>query len=113
MRRRVRALILMAMALAAGSGCARAMIVETDRQALASIEVRNETGVTMIVSYDGAATTRATLGAVTSGATERFIITLPAGTEIRVSGVSENGARISGPHSVTLQSGSTARVTLR
>jgi hypothetical protein len=94
------------------AACARAATVTTDRASLAAIEVRNDSGVTMIVAYE-ADGPRATLGAVTAGSAERFIIALPAGTSIRVFGTSETGARSSGPHALTLQAGTTQRVTLR
>jgi hypothetical protein len=107
----LRVSLLAAIALS-GTGCARAMVVESDRSALAAIEVRNESGVAMIVSYETGGP-RATLGSVPAGGTERFIITLPVGSAIRIHGVSESGGRASGPHPVTLQAGVTQRVTLR
>jgi hypothetical protein len=100
-------------ALWVAAACARPMVVETDRAALAAVQVYNESGVTMIVSYEGPDNTRATLGAVPPGGSERFIITLPAGSSVRVIGTSQGGERISGPHVVTLHSGATQRVTLR
>jgi hypothetical protein len=38
-------------ALWVAAACARPMVVETDRAALAAVQVYNESGVTMIVSY--------------------------------------------------------------
>jgi hypothetical protein len=105
--------LLLLLAVWTGAACARAVTVETDRAALAAIEVYNQSGVSMIVAYDVTGAGRATLGAVPPGGTERFIITLPAGSEIRVFGTSEGGGRISGPHPVTLQGGATQRITLR
>jgi hypothetical protein len=110
--RLVRSLLLL-VAVWIGAACARAVTVETDRTALAAIEVYNQAGVAMIVAYDVTGAGRATLGSVLPGSTERFIITLPAGSEIRVFGTSEGGGRISGPHLVTLQGGATQRITLR
>ena len=98
---------------AVGTGCTRPVIVETDRAQLAAVEVHNESGVTMIVAYEAETGSRATLGAIPPGRSERFIITLPAGSPIRVFGTSEGGGRVSGPHAVTLQAGATQRVTLR
>jgi hypothetical protein len=110
--RRTLLIPLLAMLALFSSGCARAMVVESDRSALAAVEVRNESGVAMIVSYESGGP-RATLGSVAAGGTERFIITLPVGSAIRIHGVSESGGRASGPHPVTLQAGVTQRVTLR
>jgi len=111
-RFRVRnAALLMAIIILA-AGCTRPMVVGTDRDQLAAVEIRNETGVAMIVSYESDGP-RATLGSVMPGATERFIVTLPPGSTIRVHAVSETGGRTSGPHPVTLQSGTTQRITLR
>src|SRR5690606_11567207 len=66
----------------------------------------------MIVSYQNAAGRRAILGSVTAGARERFIVTLTAGSTIRIFGEHEDG-RTSGPYEVVLQPGPTQQVTLR
>jgi hypothetical protein len=94
------------------SGCARALDIGTDAATTAAIEVLNETGTTMIVEYSAGAA-RATLGAVAPRATERFIITMPAGTTIAVSARNEAGTRTAGPYSVTLVAGATQSITLR
>jgi hypothetical protein len=94
------------------TACARPVLVETDPAAAAAIEVVNQTGTTMIVEYQ-AGQTRATLGAVADGGTERFIITLPPGTVITVTGRNDAGTRAAGPYTLTLERGTTQRVTLR
>jgi hypothetical protein len=102
--------VLLSLLMAAG--CARAIEISTDPAAASAIEVTNQTGTTMIVEYQAGAA-RATLGAVTPGGTERFIITLPSGTAISVTARNDAGTRTSGPYSVTLHAGETQRITLR
>lgn len=89
------------------AGCVRAIDVGTaDARTSYSVEVRNETGIAMIVRYnDGRAD--ALLGSVSAGASERFIIASPATTTISITGTSEAGDRRSGPHSVVLGTGTT------
>ena len=110
MRRRDALLVLLAIVLAS---CTRAIAVQSgDPNRAYSIEVTNETGVTMIVSYnDGRGD--ATLGTVDPGRTERFIIASPASTSVAIRGAAASGGRTSGPYTVSLTAGSTARATLR
>jgi hypothetical protein len=100
--RRVRLLFAMATFALLTTGCARAVEVgSADPRLNYSIDVRNETTVAMIVSYnDGRGD--ALLGLVEPGRVERFIIASPATTGITVTGVAESGGRTSGPHAVTL-----------
>lgn len=83
-------------------GCARAVAVgSADPSLNYSIDVRNDAGVSMIVSYnDGRGD--ALLGTVQPGRQERFIIASPATNSITVTGTSQTGTRRSGPHAVTL-----------
>lgn len=97
----------MLLVLFAVPGCARAIDVgSADARTTFSVEVRNETGIAMIVRYnDGRAD--ALLGSVAAGASERFIIASPAITTISITGTAETGDRRSGPHSVVLGAGTT------
>jgi uncharacterized lipoprotein YajG len=95
------------------AGCARGMSVESASPGESySISVENLTGVTMVVTYtDGRGD--ATLGTVNAGATERFIISAPSTSTIRVQGAAISGGRRSGPYTVTLAQGATHTVRLR
>jgi hypothetical protein len=95
------------------TGCARAVAVQSgDPTRSFSIEITNETGVSMVASYnDGRGD--ATLGTVAAGRTERYIIASPASTSVSIRGVATSGGRTSGPYTVALTAGSTARVALR
>jgi hypothetical protein len=95
------------------TGCSRGMSVGSPAPAETfSISVQNQTGVTMVVSYnDGRGD--AILGTVDAGGTERFIIAAPAVQTITVRGAATSGSRSSGPHSVTLVAGTTQTVRLR
>lgn len=107
----LRLLALLVLASTSGA-CARAIDISTDPASVSAIEVTNQTGTTMIVEYQAGAA-RATLGAVIHGGTERFIITVPAGTAISVSARNDAGTRTAGPFHVTLRAGETERITLR
>jgi uncharacterized lipoprotein YajG len=102
---------LIVLALVALSGCARAMSVESPAETF-SISVQNQTGVTMVVSYnDGRGD--AILGTVSAGGTERFIIAAPAVQTVTVRGVAASGTRTAGPYSVTLVAGTPQTVRLQ
>ena len=110
MLRRAALLLILA---AVAAGCSRAIAVQSgDPTRSFSVEVTNETGVSMVVSYnDGRGD--AILGTVASGRTERYIIASPANTSVAIRGAATSGTRSAGPYTVSLTSGSTARVTLR
>lgn len=110
MLRRAAILLLLS---GAAAGCARAVAVQSgDPTRSFSIEITNETGVSMVVSYnDGRGD--AILGTVAAGRTERYIIASPANTSVAIRGAAASGSRSSGPYTVSLTAGSTARVTLR
>ena len=110
MRRRAALLLILSVALA---GCSRAVAVQSgDPTRSFSIEITNETGTAMVVSYnDGRGD--ATLGTVAAGRTERYIIASPANNSVAIRGVATSGGRTAGPYTVSLTAGSTARVSLR
>ncbi|HUF50606.1 MAG TPA: hypothetical protein VMN60_07235 [Longimicrobiales bacterium] len=110
MRRPLASLLFACMAVAA---CARTVAIQSgDSTRNYSIEITNETGVAMIVSYnDGRGD--ALLGTIAASRTERFIVAAPAATTISVRAVATAGGQTSGPHSVTLTAGASARLTLR
>lgn len=109
MRRAGRLLALLA--LTALAAC-RPVAVSSDPRPTYSIEVRNETGVALIVSYnDGRGD--AILGTVSASGTERFIIAAPQTTSITVRGISENRSRTAGPIQVQLVAGVPQPVRLR
>lgn len=100
---------LLALAL---TGCARAVEVGSAEPGRTyRIEVRNETGVAMIVRYDDGRG-RALLGTVPAERTEYFTIASPASEHVEVIGTSESGARTAGPYPVVLSSSRTL-ITLR
>ena len=93
------------------SSC-RTVSVSSDPSPTYSINVANETGVAMIVSYnDGRGD--AVLGTVPANRTERFIIAAPRNTSVTVRAVSENGSRSAGPYTVSLVAGTAQSVRLR
>ena len=95
------------------AACARAIAVQSgNANTTYSIEVANQTGVSMVVSYnDGRGD--AILGTVAAGRTERYIIASPAATTVSIRGVATSGSRTAGPYSVSLNAGSSVTVTLR
>jgi hypothetical protein len=109
-RRRAALLLLLSVLF---TGCARAIAIDSgDPTRSFSIEITNETGTPMVVSYnDGRGD--ATLGTVAAGRTERYIIASPASTSVAIRGVATSGGRTVGPYTVALTAGSTARVSLR
>ena len=111
--RRSLLLLTLTVALFGLAGCARGMSVGSSTPAETfSISVQNTTGVTMVVTYDDGRGD-AMLGTVNAGATERFIIAAPATQTISVRGEAVSGSRRSGPHAVTLVSGTTQTIRLR
>ena len=110
MRRRAALLLILAVLI---PGCSRAVAVQSgDPTRSFSIEITNETGTAMVVSYnDGRGD--ATLGTVAAGRTERYIIASPATNSVAIRGVATSGSRTAGPYTVSLTAGSTARVSLR
>jgi hypothetical protein len=95
----------------ATSGCARNIAVQPPRPTFA-IEVHNTFDVDMLVSYDAGGGIRA-LGAVTPGATERFVIAVPEAVPIQVTARSSDGGRLAGPFNVSLAADVTRTVILR
>jgi len=93
------------------SGCARNIAVQPPRPTFA-IEVHNTFDVDMLVSYDAGGGIRA-LGAVTPGATERFVIAVPEAVPIQVTARSSDGGIVAGPFNVSLAADVTQTVTLR
>ena len=100
-------LVLLAVVLA---GCARAVSVGNTPGPVYAISVTNSGTTELIVSYDDGAGAKA-LGAVRSGATERFVIAAPARTTVQVFG--RAGGQSTQPVSVQLVAGQTIPVTLR
>jgi hypothetical protein len=92
-------------------GCARNIAVQPPRPTFA-IEVHNTFDVDMLVSYDAGGGIRA-LGAVTPGATERFVIAVPEAVPIQVTARSSDGSVVAGPFNVSLAPDVTRTVTLR
>ena len=94
------------------TGCARSVQIGSDPGPAFAVEVRNGLSEDMIVSYDDGGGAR-TLGTVTAGASERFIIAAPARQNITITGRNNAGTRTAGPYNVQLVSGDTPVVSLR
>jgi uncharacterized lipoprotein YajG len=108
LRRCIPLLLLLVLA-----GCARGMEIGSPSPAdTFSIDVENSTGVTMVVTYDDGRGT-ATLGTVSAGRTERFIIAAPANLSVTVRGEAISRTRRAGPYRVTLVAGTPQIVRLR
>jgi hypothetical protein len=86
--------------------------VASDPRPTYSIEVTNESGTAMIVSYnDGRGD--AILGTVTAGGTERFIIASPQSPAVTVTATNEARTHTLGPYSVRLVAGVPQPVRLK
>ena len=111
-RRAVRAgLLLVALAfLPLQPSCIRPVSVGSPRPTY-SIDVHNALDVDMLVSYDAGSGARA-LGAVTPGATERFVIAVLEPGPITVTARSGDGSRTSGPWEAVLGPAATPRIIL-
>jgi hypothetical protein len=105
-----RLLALLLVALASG-GCARALAVESEARPVYRINVQNDTGEAMIVSYDegrGAAL----LGTVPPGGADSFVIAARNPT-IAVHARNAAGTRNLGPFTVQLSPTAPQLVRLR
>ena len=93
-------------------GCAsmRGTSIGSD-ETIYRIQVTNQTGRTMTVAWSDGTTTR-TLGDVSAGRSEQFVIAGAKSTSVSIRGTASNGTT-SGPYTVSLISGETQRVTLR
>jgi hypothetical protein len=90
----------------------RPVAVTSDPRPTYSIDVHNETSVSMIVSYnDGRGD--AVLGTVPANRTERFIIASPRATTVTIRATSESRTRTAGPYTVQLAAGTPQSVRLR
>ena len=106
--------VFMLLAIAASvTACAsmRKVSVGEESSQTYSIDVTNQRGSTMTVSWSDGDQTRE-LGTVAAGRTERFIIAGARSTSISVTGRNSAGAS-SGPYAVSLVAGSAQRVILR
>ena len=106
------ALVLAALALVVATACSRAVAVGSAPAVTYAVNVTNASGADLAVSWDDGAGPR-TLGLVSAGGTERFIIAAPRRTSITVSGATPDGSRTVGPVSVELRPGTPASITLR
>jgi hypothetical protein len=105
-----RLLVLLVLALAT-SGC-RPVSVTSDPRPTYSIDVHNDAGQDMIVSYnDGRGD--AVLGTVPPNRSERFIIASPSASTITVRATNASGTRSAGPYTVQLVAGVPQSVRLR
>lgn len=86
------------------------MSVGTAPTPVYAISVTNQTVNDLIVSYDDGSGARS-LGLVSAGSTDRFVIASPRQTSVSVSGRSAGGV-ISGPVTVQLVAGQTLSVVL-
>jgi len=103
---------LAALVLIAVTACSRAVAVSSAPAVTYAVNVTNASGADLAVSWDDGAGPR-TLGLVSAGRTERFIIAAPRRTSITVSGATPDGSRTAGPVTVDLRPGTPASVTLR
>ncbi len=96
--------------LAVLAGCSRAVSVQSEPGPAFTMEVVNMQPDALVVSYDDGAGTRL-LGTVEAGSTQRFVITSPARTTIRVTATDEDRTYAI-QRDVALSRTSTVRVSL-
>ena len=90
--------------------CSRAVSVSSEPGTTYSVLVTNRASQSMDVAWNDGSEWRS-LGTVSSGAQERFIIAAPRQTTVSIRGTS--ASRTSGPYTVTLTPGAAVGVTLR
>jgi hypothetical protein len=105
-----RALILFVLA-ALAAGCGRAVSVGSDARPVYRINVHNETGEAMIVSYDEGRGS-ALLGTVPAGRADSFVIAART-TTVNVTARNVAGTRVLPPITVQLSEASAQPVYLR
>jgi hypothetical protein len=97
--------------LLAGCASMRGVEVGSEASTTYAIQVTNNRGSTVQISYtDGG--TRIQLGPVAAGGSERFIIASPQSTSITVYASNTAGTNV-GNFPVTLAAGTTTRITVR
>ena len=99
-------------ALLVALSCARAVEVNSGPSPTYPVQVRNQVGEEVIVSYDDGSGSRV-LGNVRPGTTERFIIAARERLDVSISARSIDGSRSWGPFMVSLEAGEPQPVTIR
>lgn len=96
------------------AGCAsmRGVQVGTDPNQVYAIQVTNSRGGMVNVSYTAGQATPVSLGSISPGQTERFVIPVDRPMQITVIAYTSGGAS-AGNYPVSLEPGVTKRVTIR